>query len=250
MESGLLSAPVSRLHGDAALWIGPDVETAAALSRRMVRLPMFMDVCQPPGEGQADSIAQPDADPTAEKPGSLTALSGVYSDLHELPFQSRSLDGVVLQHALEEAADPRVMLREVSRVLAPGGRLILTAFNPWSALGLRRAYATMFRDPLAGRRMISPIRLFDWLKLLGLELEAAPAYVGYGLTLKPVEGAPQPLPSRLPFCGLVTISAVKQARSFKLRWQPPQQQQLAPVAYPRVASWREQQARLERSRRR
>ena len=98
---------------------------------------MFMDVCQPPGEGRVHSSAEPDADPTGETTSALTALSGVYSDLHELPFQSCSLDGVVLQHALEEAADPRVMLREVSRVLAPGGRLILTALT----LGARLACA-------------------------------------------------------------------------------------------------------------
>lgn len=273
-EHGLMSDALRRVHGDAALWVGPDVRRCEALSQGMLRLPIYAPTPQATGNAEQPSAEAPkteqEAQPEAERavktaeaaeraglnhiklsePGHTLdherCTAELRCELQELPFQSRSLDAVVLQHALEEADDPRVMLREVARVLAPGGRLVISAFNPWSALGLRRVYAAAIPDPLAGRRMISPIRLFDWLKLLGMELDAAPAYAGYGVSFNPAEGAPQLLPGRLPFCGLVTISAVKQAHSFRLRWQPPKNRQLAPVAYPRVASWRAQQTRLNK----
>ena len=44
-----------------------------------------------------------------------------------LPFPTGCFDRVLAVHALEEARDPVAMVREMSRVLAPSGRLILVA---------------------------------------------------------------------------------------------------------------------------
>lgn len=44
-----------------------------------------------------------------------------------LPFPTGAFDRVLAVHALEEARDPVAMVREMSRVLAPSGRLILVA---------------------------------------------------------------------------------------------------------------------------
>lgn len=54
---------------------------------------------------------------------SLTALG----DEHRMPFSEALFDRIVLVHALEEAADPRRLLRELWRVLAPEGRMLVVA---------------------------------------------------------------------------------------------------------------------------
>ena len=46
-----------------------------------------------------------------------------------LPFQNALFDRVAMVHALEESDDPSLVLREVKRVLAPSGRLILVVAN-------------------------------------------------------------------------------------------------------------------------
>eukprot|EP01133_Synstelium_polycarpum_P022195 gene22195-26634_t len=56
----------------------------------------------------------------------------------ELPFDSQSLDLVVLPHVLEFAAEPHQVLREVERVLIPEGRVIVCGFNPASLWGMRQ----------------------------------------------------------------------------------------------------------------
>ena len=60
----------------------------------------------------------------SNEPG-LTALG----DEHRLPFAEALFDRIVLVHALEEARDVRRLLREVWRVMAPEGRLIVIASN-------------------------------------------------------------------------------------------------------------------------
>lgn len=106
-------------------------------------------------------------------PGDLLRLQ-VRSD--SLPFASASLDGVVLHHALESVPDARACIREVERVLKPGGRLIICAFNPFSVTGLRSWVARSSANPLSGQRFVSPTRLLDWLALLSLEPMRKPDY--------------------------------------------------------------------------
>jgi SAM-dependent methyltransferase len=55
-----------------------------------------------------------------------------------LPFDERSLDLVVLPHALELARDPHQTLAEVERVLMPEGRVVILGFNAASLWGLRQ----------------------------------------------------------------------------------------------------------------
>lgn len=55
-----------------------------------------------------------------------------------LPVLSRSVDAVVLPHALELVPDPDALLRESERVLADHGHLLITGFNPLSTWGAKR----------------------------------------------------------------------------------------------------------------
>jgi SAM-dependent methyltransferase len=93
----------------------------------------------------------------------------------ELPFDSQSLDLVVLPHVLEFAHDPHQVLREVDRVLRPEGRLIVCGFNPVSLWGARQVTVRGLIAPFLPREghLIGVPRLRDWCKLLGFEMDRA-----------------------------------------------------------------------------
>ena len=94
-------------------------------------------------------------------------------DFMELPFESQSLDLVVLPHVLEFVSEPHQILREVERVLIPEGRLIICGFNATSLWGARQAAGHLRANyflPHNGE-FISLARLRDWLKLLNMEVD-------------------------------------------------------------------------------
>ncbi len=157
---------VRHCHGDSLLWAGASELSTAAMQRCMVRNRFFLaargQTCLPTGAG---------------------ALP-LYGELHQLPLPNSCVDAVVLHHALEPLHDARSALREAARVLQPGGRLVLAGLNPWSVLGLRRAWARLFPDLLSGVRFPNPIRVLDWLTVLGFELEEPVRYVSYGLPFR------------------------------------------------------------------
>ncbi|MFG6433322.1 class I SAM-dependent methyltransferase [Roseateles sp. LYH14W] len=101
-------------------------------------------------------------------------------DFEALPFDSASLDLVLLPHALELAVDAHALLREVERVLRPEGRLIVFGLNPASLWGLRQNLGRLRRggqpylpDVGPDGEFIGYWRLRDWLKLLSFDVEAA-----------------------------------------------------------------------------
>ncbi|PXX44704.1 MULTISPECIES: class I SAM-dependent methyltransferase [Aquitalea] len=86
----------------------------------------------------------------------------------QLPFESRSLDLLVMPHLLDFTTEPHQVLREVERVLVPEGRLLMTGFNPVSLWGVRRLIQGRADTPWRGN-FFPLIRIRDWLKLLDLE---------------------------------------------------------------------------------
>lgn len=87
----------------------------------------------------------------------------------ELPFDSDSLDLVLMPHVLEFSDNPHQILREVERVLMPEGSLLISGFNPFSLWGMRRALGCKHGYPWNGD-FITLLRLKDWLALLGFEI--------------------------------------------------------------------------------
>jgi len=114
--------------------------------------------------------------------------SGVHLwlEAEELPFETGSIDLVLLPHILEFSAHPHQLLREVERVLRPEGSVIISGFNPLSLWGVRRALGQKKEYPWCGK-FISLLRIKDWLALLGFEVEAgrfccyAPPFAGSAL---------------------------------------------------------------------
>lgn len=111
-------------------------------------------------------------------PGALNTRSALLSDYAALPFPEASLDLVALPHSLDSHPDPHATLREVARVLVPGGRVVLSGFNPASLWGLRqRREQLCHRVGLGTPVLPEPIefignwRLRDWLRLLDFEVE-------------------------------------------------------------------------------
>ena len=84
----------------------------------------------------------------------------------ELPFESESADFIIAAHALESARDPRDALREITRVLRPGARLLIVGFNPYSILAFRARARGM---PWSGK-WVSLHRVKDWLALLEMRV--------------------------------------------------------------------------------
>jgi len=98
---------------------------------------------------------------------------GVMAQPDALPFESQSVDLLVLPHAFECTDSPHEVLREAERVLVPEGRLVITGFNPWSLWGARNAVPGM--EPWLPRpysAQVSLPRLKDWLKLMSFEVSS------------------------------------------------------------------------------
>jgi SAM-dependent methyltransferase len=91
-------------------------------------------------------------------------------DFHALPFPDACLDLVVLPHALETDANPHAVLREVARVLVPGGRVVITGLNPTSPWRWRFAQAPGPQGHQGHDAKIGYLRLRDWLRLLDFEV--------------------------------------------------------------------------------
>lgn len=89
-----------------------------------------------------------------------------------LPFDTRSVDVVLLPHTLDFAGDPHQVLREVDRVLAPEGHVVVLGFNPLSLWGVRRLLSRgQGRIPWCGK-FLGLARVKDWFALLEYELTA------------------------------------------------------------------------------
>ena len=91
----------------------------------------------------------------------------------ELPLECDSIDTVIAHHSLEFGPDPHGVLREIQRVLAPQGHLIVIGFNPFSLLGAGALMRRFAGQPLwQAQHPVSCHRASDWLKLLGCEVQS------------------------------------------------------------------------------
>jgi SAM-dependent methyltransferase len=147
-----------------------------------------------------------------------------------LPFESDSLDGVIVQHVLEFATNPHAVLRELYRVTVPNGRVLIVGFNPWSLFGLRMLGGRLRPESLWHNHLLSASRVTDWLELLGFTVQKTE----FGFHRLPFHRTAQWLKSyddsswspslrRLPVGAVYVLTAVKQVMAttqLKPRWRP------------------------------
>lgn len=98
--------------------------------------------------------------------------SCVVAEPEYLPFDSDSLDLLILPHALECSQDQHALLREAQRVLVPEGRIVISGFNPLSLWGFRHHLPFAKRWlPTCPDSDVTPQKLKDWLRLLSFEID-------------------------------------------------------------------------------
>jgi SAM-dependent methyltransferase len=137
---------------------------------------------------------------------SLVALA----DEGELPFADYSIDRILLVHALETSEEVRPMLKELWRVLAGGGRLLIVAPNRrgiWARFdrtpfGAGRPYTVSQLSQLLRDELFTPVgaatALFVPPTRSRMVLRSAPAWERVGMRWFPT------------FAGVVLVEASKQ----------------------------------------
>ncbi|MDP9837530.1 SAM-dependent methyltransferase [Neorhizobium huautlense] len=89
-------------------------------------------------------------------PGELSSTALVFDE--ELPLPDSSIDRFLMVHSLEFAENPRESLKEIWRVLAPGGRLVIVVPNR------RGVWARMEHTPFGSGRPYSRSQLTSLLR--------------------------------------------------------------------------------------
>ena len=89
-------------------------------------------------------------------PGGPSATAMVFDE--ELPLMDSAIDRMLLVHLIEHAESPRETLKEVWRVLAPGGRVVIVAPNR------RGVWARFEHTPFGTGRPFSRAQLTELLR--------------------------------------------------------------------------------------
>ncbi len=139
----------------------------------------------------------------------------LYTSPNRLPFEDDSIDVAVMHHVLDFVDNPQELLREMTRVVRPMGRLVMVGFNPASLWGIWKLMASLRARPPWNAGFIRPDRMMDWMNLLNFKIDRA-QYCHYGL---PVAKRAHQLPdfskglsrnANLPVGGVYVIVAQKQ----------------------------------------
>jgi SAM-dependent methyltransferase len=101
----------------------------------------------------------------ALEPGAALA-----ADPLQLPLASQSVDLLALPHVLEFHEHPHDVLREAERVLMPEGQVVISGFNTASLWRARQLFTPRRAGSPWDARFIGLLRLRDWLRVLGFEL--------------------------------------------------------------------------------
>lgn len=97
-------------------------------------------------------------------------------DMYALPLQSRSADTVIIHQVLHYAQQPAAAIAEATRLLAPGGRLLVIDFAPHEREELRT------RDAHA-RLGFADEAVLKWMDAAGLEARVVEHLEGGELTV-------------------------------------------------------------------
>lgn len=116
----------------------------------------------------------------ADRLGDQAVLTA--SDVRALPFAAASFDGALCFGVMQALADPRPALRELCRVVRPGGEVWIDALNRYSAPHWAAGAWRRVRGKPAHMRYDDPWRLARWLREAGaaqVELHWLPLVPGH-----------------------------------------------------------------------
>ena len=130
---------------------------------------------------------------------SCNNVSLIQNIAEDLPFNSNSFDSIIMIEVLEHVDDDKKSIREISRVLKPGGDLVITAPNkyfPFETHGFRIGpyglatrglgfpllpyFPEILRKYTANAKVYSPNQLKELLIQEGFSIQKV-AYLGPGL---------------------------------------------------------------------
>jgi ubiquinone/menaquinone biosynthesis C-methylase UbiE len=94
----------------------------------------------------------------------------IIADIDDLPILEHSVDVCILSHGLEFSVDPHHVVREANRILIPNGYLVITGYNPFSLAGLNKLLPFRRSKSPWREHFFSPMRVKDWLHLMGYEI--------------------------------------------------------------------------------
>lgn len=97
--------------------------------------------------------------------GDVPNLSFAHADATDLPFEDAAFDTVTISFGLRNVNDPKKALREMQRVTAPGGTLLICEFSHPSSRAFGSLYS-WYSDhilPTVARWMSSNAEAYDYL---------------------------------------------------------------------------------------
>ncbi len=139
------------------------------------------------------------------------------ADVADLPFDDESFDAVLGVTVLCFVSDAAGALREMARVLVPGGRLVVGELNRWSSWAAwRRVRGRLGSGTWRGARFLTPRQLVRLVQAAGLEVERVADAVHYppsGLAAAALERLER-LPRTVTTLGaaFIAVSASKPSR--------------------------------------
>jgi SAM-dependent methyltransferase len=195
-------AEASISHALASLWARLPDERLVGIGYALPYLDRFR------GDAERSFAFMPAGQGAVNWPaGALSATALIFDE--DLPLPDSSIDRILLVHSLEFAENPREMLKEIWRVLAPGGRLVIVVPNR------RGVWARFEHTPFGAGRPYSRGQLTSLLR----ETNFTPGAFAEALFFPPYRTrwllklfhGMEPIGRRLMplFCGVIAVEAQK-----------------------------------------
>jgi len=152
----------------------------------------------------------------------------IQADVLNLPIASDVMKLVVLPHTLDFCHQPHQALREMDRVLADDGQVVIIGFNPFSQLGIGHTMLGWRSLPPWSGQFFSRRRVTEWLSVLNFRLlDSQCVYVRPPINSQRVQNRLRPLEKFRPWLGAVggvyVLHARKQTFPMTLarrQWRP------------------------------
>src|SRR5690625_573963 len=103
----------------------------------------------------------------------LKQLQLVHGDAMEMPFNDQVFDYVTIGFGLRNVADYQTVLKEMYRVVKPGGKVVCLETSQPTLIGFRQLYYLYFRYimPLLGRLFAKSYKEYSWLQESARDLD-------------------------------------------------------------------------------